>query len=179
MNTTADGRHNDELRALEILAAPHKHTGQTRKEAVAVLRAALASPATAPRVDEAAALAEFTDYFVRNYPGPNTIIGDPNWHAPRIFRAAQRALQSAAPVQGAVDWQPIETAPKDNKRPLYLARFNDKGELVELDFDGSWESESESWELPQVYYYWASASGIEEPTHWAYQDSTPPTGGPA
>lgn len=70
-------------------------------------------------------------------------------------------------------WKPIETAPLDNKRPLYLARF-DGAELVELDWDGSWESDQESWELPQVYYYWASRNGIEEPTHWAYQDSPPP-----
>ena len=73
-------------------------------------------------------------------------------------------------------WQPIETAPKDNCRPLYLASFNsDTGELMALDWDGSWESESESWEIPQIYYYWASANGsVEEPTHWAYQDGPPP-----
>ena len=41
-----------------------------------------------------AALATFSDYFVRNYPGPNTIIGDPNWHAPKIFRAALYAIES-------------------------------------------------------------------------------------
>jgi hypothetical protein len=64
-------------------------------------------------------------------------------------------------------WNPIETAPKDNKIPLYLARFVD-GNLTEIDFDGSWESESESWEIPQVYHFWGSASGIEEPTHWMY-----------
>lgn len=72
-------------------------------------------------------------------------------------------------------WLPIESAPRDNKRLLYLARFNpDTGELQELDFDGIWESESESWEMPQVYYFWASACGIEEPTHWAYQDEAIP-----
>jgi hypothetical protein len=43
------------------------------------------------------ALQEFTEYFVRNYPGPNTIIHDPNWHAPKIFRSALRAIQ-AVPV---------------------------------------------------------------------------------
>ena len=41
-----------------------------------------------------AALATFSEYFVKNYPGPNTIISDPNWHAPRIFRAALHAIES-------------------------------------------------------------------------------------
>jgi hypothetical protein len=41
------------------------------------------------------ALATFTEYFVKNYPGPRTIIGDPNWHAPKIFRAAEFALKDA------------------------------------------------------------------------------------
>lgn len=69
-----------------------------------------------------------------------------------------------------IKWQSIETAPKDNRRPLLLAYFNEGGDLVDVDFDGSWESESESWEMPEVYYYWASANGrIEEPTHWAYE----------
>ena len=67
-------------------------------------------------------------------------------------------------------WQPIETAPKDNKRPLWLARFNDDGTMQSFDYNGSWESESESWEMPEVYYYWASENGnVEEPSHWAYQ----------
>lgn len=41
-------------------------------------------------------LADFTEYFVKNYPGPRTLISDPRWHAPKIFRAAQRAIKSAA-----------------------------------------------------------------------------------
>lgn len=41
-------------------------------------------------------LAEFTEYFVKNYPGPDTIIYAPEWHAPKIFRAARRAMLSAA-----------------------------------------------------------------------------------
>ena len=44
--------------------------------------------------EDTRALAEFTEYFVSNYPGPQTIISDPNWHAPRIFRAAKRAIFS-------------------------------------------------------------------------------------
>ena len=67
-------------------------------------------------------------------------------------------------------WQPIETAPKDNKRPLWLARFNDDGTMQSFDYNGSWESDYESWEMPEVYYYWASENGNgEEPSHWAYQ----------
>ena len=67
-------------------------------------------------------------------------------------------------------WQPIETAPKDNKCPLWLARFNDDGTMQSFDYNGSWERESESWEMPEVYYFWASENGnVEEPSHWAYQ----------
>ena len=62
-------------------------------------------------------------------------------------------------------WQPITTAPKDNARPLYLARFDKDGDMLELDFDGGWEYWQESW---------VSASGIEAPTHWAYQDEGAP-----
>lgn len=41
---------------------------------------------------EDAALAAFMDYFRKNYPGPDTIIGRPDWHSPKIFRAARHAL---------------------------------------------------------------------------------------
>lgn len=73
-------------------------------------------------------------------------------------------------------WKPIETAPKDNQRVLYLARFDEAGKLQELDFDGAWEYWQESYEMPHINGYdWCSASGIEEPTHWAYQDEPIPT----
>jgi hypothetical protein len=42
-----------------------------------------------------AAQDEFTHYFVTNYPGPRTVISDPHWHAPKIFRAALRAIEQA------------------------------------------------------------------------------------
>jgi hypothetical protein len=41
-------------------------------------------------------LAEFTDWFVKNYPGRTTIISDPKWHAPKIFRAATHRLERTA-----------------------------------------------------------------------------------
>lgn len=69
-------------------------------------------------------------------------------------------------------WRPIAEAPRDNKVPLYLARFDAQGKLQELDFDGSWGLEQESWEMPS-YYVWMSAGGIEEPTHWCYQENPP------
>lgn len=34
---------------------------------------------------------KFAVWFRRNYPGPDTIIHDPDWHAPRILRAALAA----------------------------------------------------------------------------------------
>lgn len=44
---------------------------------------------------KAKALEQFTDYFVKNYPGPDTIIFNPNWHAPKIFAAAYLAITAA------------------------------------------------------------------------------------
>ena len=31
---------------------------------------------------------QFMQYFRANYPGPNTIISNPDWHAPKIYNAA-------------------------------------------------------------------------------------------
>lgn len=89
--------------------------------------------------------------------------------ANNALREYDASLASSPPAQG--EWQPIETAPKDNKRSLMLARFNKAGQLTEFDWNAAWRSESESWELPHiVYYYWASENGsVEEPTHWMYQ----------
>jgi hypothetical protein len=79
------------------------------------------------------------------------------------------------PAQEPVAWMPIETAPKNNKRALYLAKFDMDGKLVELDFDAEWVYEEESWEMSHInYWYWKSNTGIEEPTHWAYQDEPIP-----
>jgi hypothetical protein len=58
-------------------------------ELSAKARAALSAPEQGP-TDEA--LASFTAYFCRNYPGPDTIIHKPECHAPKIFRAAAWAI---------------------------------------------------------------------------------------
>lgn len=84
------------------------------------------------------------------------------------------AAEFNAPAQQPA-WQPIGSAPKDNARPLYLARFNEAEKLAEIDFDGGWDFWQESYELPHVNGWdWVSANGIENPTHWAYQDGCPP-----
>jgi len=84
--------------------------------------------------------------------------------------ASQRNLTAEGKEPDPYQWKPIETAPRNNKRPLLLARFNDDGTLQSIDYDGAWESERESWEQPDVYWFWASANGyVEEPSHWMYQ----------
>jgi hypothetical protein len=64
-----------------------------------------------------AALTHFTDYFVRNYPGPNTIISDPHWHAPKIFRAAEYALEQAARAASPVPagWKLLKDSTQDER----------------------------------------------------------------
>jgi hypothetical protein len=56
---------------------------------------------------KAKALEQFTDYFVNNYPGPDTIIFNPYWHAPKIFAAAYSAITAAlvdVPAVEPVAW---------------------------------------------------------------------------
>ena len=37
---------------------------------------------------------EFMEWFRKNYPGPDTIIYKPDWHAPRVYQAAIHASRS-------------------------------------------------------------------------------------
>lgn len=78
---------------------------------------------------EVDALARFTEYFVRNYPGPDTIIYDPKWHAPRIFRAAKDCITAALTeakqqdiIEGEFD---DETGKLSNWRPWRVFRDDD------------------------------------------------------
>jgi hypothetical protein len=57
---------------------------------IAKARAALAQPEPQAPTDEA--LVNFSGWFCRNYPGPDTIIHKPEWHAPKVFRAAAYAI---------------------------------------------------------------------------------------
>ena len=44
----------------------------------------------------------FEDYMITNYP-PRTVISDPKWHAPRIWRAVRRTIRAAAPAPAVPD----------------------------------------------------------------------------
>ena len=84
-------------------------------------RRAADSRANQTVVTEEEALATFTDYFVRNYPGPDTIIYDPRWHAPKIFLAAKHALRptlSRAEGQEPVAVKPLEWITVDRAQAL-------------------------------------------------------------
>lgn len=43
---------------------------------------------------------EFLDWFRRNYPGPDTIIHKPDWHAPKVWRAALRCFSDTPAEEG-------------------------------------------------------------------------------
>ena len=56
------------------------------------------------------ALEAFMEYFRRNYPGPDTIIGRPDWHSPKIFRAAVYAMKQSGALVPAADVQGLQDA---------------------------------------------------------------------
>jgi hypothetical protein len=70
---------------------------------------------------ESLALDSFTDYMVRNYPGPDTIISDPTWHAPRIFRAARHALSTANAAATLRQAARVDTAMVERACLAYIA----------------------------------------------------------
>jgi len=56
---------------------------------------------TAMAENRTAALAAFAEWFAQNYPGPRTVIHDPNWHAPKIFRAVENAMRAESPASAS------------------------------------------------------------------------------
>lgn len=56
----------------------------------------MTAPLSSSRLEQREkALAAFVGWFRANYPGPNTIICKPDWHAPKVFRAVEHALEAA------------------------------------------------------------------------------------
>ena len=76
------------LDELELWSSWHDAT-DLKDRAGSALHFALAEQPVVP-TDEA--LANFSGWFCRNYPGPDTIIHKPEWHAPKVFRAAANAI---------------------------------------------------------------------------------------
>jgi hypothetical protein len=104
-------------------------TGPSFEDAYSEMIAVATDPAT-PTAQRVAAgddgLAEFTEYFVKNYPGPDTIISDPKWHAPRIFRAAQRAIAPPPTGEAVARHKSSETTFEE-----YVATLIDKNPDVQ------------------------------------------------
>lgn len=96
------------------------------------------------------------------------LIGIPADLARQIREEVEQIARAV--IEACAKWQPIETAPRDNKAMLFLASFVD-GKLQSFDYDGIWDSETDGWENGNnISYFWASAMGlVEEPTHWMYQ----------
>jgi hypothetical protein len=109
--------------------------------------------------------------------------GDPLRHAvwqgtiqiSQLMDSAEASAIANAHNAAIPAWQPMATAPKDGRTRIIIAQFRGS-ELVDIDFDAVLERESESWEMPEVYYVWKSAWGrIEEPTHWMILPPLPAT----
>lgn len=78
-------------------------------------------PMAAAQEDDAQAT--FTTWFCLNYPGPHTIISDPNWHAPRVFRQALWALRDRLQPSGAA---PQDVTNPEIDRAMYAVGFTGK-----------------------------------------------------
>ena len=93
---------DEELREIAMHCVKgHKSIEWAIKEGIALDRSRRAAAPVPEPGDEA--LANFTAWFCRNYPGPDTLIHRPEWHAPKVFRAAADAIArwgrpAAAPV---------------------------------------------------------------------------------
>ena len=128
-------------------------------EAAVLARRQPEPPADGEVADEA--LAAFAAWFCQNYPGPDTIIHKPEWHAPKVFRAAAHAI--ALPTPEAADARQLtlvervtrrlagcasEGRPGDDATPIagavicevaeWLAQ-NGKGEAADLLDDDTWQ----------------------------------------
>lgn len=79
----------------------------------------------------------FTEYFVRNYPGPDTIIFDPRWHAPRIFRAARLILSNKPEGERSGEDTPTSTEIVED-----ATRRIEAGDVEEVDLSDTPDAET-------------------------------------
>ena len=82
------------------------------------------------------AKAAFIEWFLKNYP-MECVLARPAWHAPKIFRAVEAALDDAgySPVSetSTPDWQPMVSAPLDGTEIQLLVRHHDYWTALKLD----------------------------------------------
>lgn len=93
-NTRADGARDAAISEIEVHAWTCFHNCDYEVDVVTLSDIIALRDKSAPEVTVDAVVSnplmqeQFADWFRRNYPGPDTIIGDPDWHAPRILNAA-------------------------------------------------------------------------------------------
>jgi hypothetical protein len=94
----------------QALKAAETYRSPTNGDMVSVLADEVRRLREAPRdpkslleyFDNAAAFTQFAEYVIKNYP-PNCVIGDPAWHAPKLWRQALYALtMNPRPLSTAV-----------------------------------------------------------------------------
>jgi len=120
-------------------------------------RTLLSQPEPEGPTDEA--LASFTAYFCRNYPGPYTIIHKPEWHAPKIFHAAADALAR----WGRPAIEPVPVSEKPWEREGWC---DSDGWCWRFDADGTdpcW-----SFDRPEAWVCWTHV-----PPHYALPTPQP------
>ena len=120
---------------LEMRAVDAKPMAIT-EDRVSRARALLAQPVAEEPMDEA--LVSFTAWFCKNYPGPDTIIHKPKWHAPKVFRAAACAIARF----GHPTPQPVAEGPTDEELLRVAATAIDPYESSGIAL-GEYEPETE------------------------------------
>ncbi|RUV07993.1 hypothetical protein EOA79_02580 [Mesorhizobium sp. M1A.F.Ca.IN.020.03.2.1] len=98
-------------------------------------------------------LAAFTKYFVKNYPGPDTIIHKPEWHAPKLYRAAIDAYRRAArsaPEAGKAVVKPLEWHEPSSKNNHCWTADSQFGTYSVVNEDGWYACRDEA---PRDFYF--------------------------
>lgn len=95
--------------------------------------------------------------------------GDLVYYADHLAALEAERLAERAKVR---KWEPIETAPMEGERQLYLACFNEGGELVEFAWNAIWGNDAPWDESPN--FGWLCDGDCPDATHWAYQDEGVP-----
>lgn len=75
----------------------------------------------------------FAEYFVKNYPGPDTVIHRPLWHSPKILRAALHAIETAlltVPPSGTAPSAEIAAGSAEDGQPWRCQNMGHKRYLM-------------------------------------------------